>query len=168
MRFIGQVELLPEVFGNIDGRMAYLFMTDCSEEVEWEQSEPDEGENAVIIQPGDLLVPVQNLAEGPTVMAYSDEDEDCEFSTHLTLGEDPECEDDAWEDDEYCSTMPLEKVGGLPDFIQNSEFPNDEFPTLLLQLTDAVPFYVDFGDCGTGFAFLSRDGRSAKFFWQCS
>src|SRR5947208_3527423 len=55
MFFIGQVALDPNVFGNIQGRMAYVFMTDGDDYVDgtWK---PDGGENAVIVQPGDPFV----------------------------------------------------------------------------------------------------------------
>jgi len=29
-----------------------------------------------------------------------------------------------------------------------------------------VPFEVNFGDAGVGYAFLSEDGTTSKFLWQ--
>jgi hypothetical protein len=64
MMFIGQISLDLELFGDIKGKMAYLFMTsdDTGAANTWS---PNMGENAVIIQPGEPLVPVQALASGP-------------------------------------------------------------------------------------------------------
>jgi hypothetical protein len=40
---------------------------------------------------------------------------------------------------------------------------------LLLQLDSTkVPFFVNFGDAGIGYLFLSADGQTAKFLWQCA
>jgi hypothetical protein len=33
---------------------------------------------------------------------------------------------------------------------------------------ESVPFDVNFGDMGVGYAYLSEDGTAAKFLWQCS
>ena len=51
MQFIGQVAIDPRVFPNAVARMAYIFMTDLDGgDLTWD---PDAGENAVILQPGD-------------------------------------------------------------------------------------------------------------------
>jgi hypothetical protein len=180
MRFIGQVALDARLFGRIDGRMAYLFMTDDEEDVDgtWK---PDGGENAVIIQPGDLLVPVREIAEGPTLYRMASgcgnnlAQEACEFLVRLAEDEDPEFvpEGDRWRGDwalmeAYHKKLVGNKLGGTPGFLQGDEFPGDEFHRLLLQLDSTrVPFWINFGDCGIGYAFLSRSGRSGKFLWQC-
>ena len=31
----------------------------------------------------------------------------------------------------------------------------------------SVPFSVNFGDAGVGYAFMNADGTEAKFLWQC-
>jgi uncharacterized protein YwqG len=60
------------------------------------------------------------------------------------------------------------KVGGTPGFIQGDQFPDGGPWKLLLQLdSDDVPFYVNFGDAGVGYAYISEDGRKGKFLWQC-
>src|SRR5690349_5931465 len=64
MRFIGQIALEPELFGDIPGRMAYLFMTDDPDvDNTWSA---DEGENALIIQPGVPENKTEPLTKGPT------------------------------------------------------------------------------------------------------
>jgi hypothetical protein len=30
-----------------------------------------------------------------------------------------------------------------------------------------VPFYINFGDAGVGYAFLDASGSRARFLWQC-
>src|SRR5262245_38284025 len=130
MRFIGQVALTNDLFGNSDGRMAYLFMTDGDGYVSG-TSEPDGGENAVIVQPGEALVPTQSLVEGPTLYRMVQQvghdrlvPEPCEFAVHLTPLEDPEFipEHDRWELGEeanrvYCEALDGNKVGGTPGFL---------------------------------------------------
>ncbi len=181
MRFIGQVSLDPDLFGPVEGRMAYLFITDDDDYIDgtWE---PDGGENAVIIQPGELLVPAQDLAAGPTLYRMVSRPgherlvaEPCEFVARLTLSDDAPfvSEQDLWQGDEessrrYRAALGGNKIGGTPGFLQGDEFPGEEFRQLLLQLdSTGAPFCVNFGDCGIGYAFLSRQGHTGKFLWQC-
>jgi hypothetical protein len=37
----------------------------------------------------------------------------------------------------------------------------------MINIRPYVPFYIDFGDDGVGYAFISKDGHRAKFLWQC-
>lgn len=181
MQFICQVALDPHVFGEIPGRMAYLFITDEETFVD-NTFDPDGGENAVIIQPGTSEIPNQPLLTGPSlyrmVSHSSEEDlvpESCEFAVEASPGEDLEVivEDEqpyessqAWTQfTAFCSEI---KIGGTPAFLQGPEFPEGGNWRLLLQLDSAnVPFSVNFGDAGVGYAFLSEDGTSGKFLWQC-
>ena len=97
---------------------------------------------------------------------------DIEF---VEADEDPEYVDEderlEWSEEEFDAyETPLEgnKVGGTPGFIQADEFPVAGPWRLLLQLDSmTVPFHVDFGDAGIGYAYISEDGRSGKFLWQC-
>src|SRR5258708_31353901 len=66
MRFLCQVALDPHVFGEIAGRMAYLFITDGETFVD-DTFDPDGGENAVIIQPGTSEISTQPLLTGPSL-----------------------------------------------------------------------------------------------------
>jgi hypothetical protein len=163
MRFICQVALDPHIFGEIPGRMAYLFMTDLEEEFVDDTYDPDGGENAVIIQPGTNEIPTQPLLTGPTLYKRMSL-RHCEFAVEAFPGEDPETIDEDDEDDEDEQA----KVGGTPVFLQGPEFPRGHGWRLLLQLdSSAVPFSINFGDAGVGYAFLSEDGMSGKFLWQC-
>lgn len=177
MCFICQIALAPELFGEIPGRMAYLFMTDEAEVVDgtWE---PDGGENAVIVQPGHFEgTETLPLATGPSLCKWikrAGQDllspVPCEFGVELAAGVDPALEDLPWtDDDRYFDLMKENKVGGTPVFLQNPEFPEGRGWRLLLQLNSMpAPFEVNFGDAGVGYAFLSEDGTTGKFLWQCS
>ena len=69
---------------------------------------------------------------------------------------------------QYEERLKGNKLGGTPGFIQFPEFPKGGSWRLLLQLdSTTVPFFVNFGDGGVGYAFISEDGRRGKFLWQC-
>jgi uncharacterized protein YwqG len=186
MMFIGQISLDPEIFGDIPGKMAYLFMTDEEDEYVDGTWDPEGGENALIIQPGgEANVETVGLEQGPSLYRMLKHPEDgerssqpCEFAVQLQLGEDPsfvpeeklyELRESSWDDVEnYHEVLSANKVGGTPGFIQGDEFPEGGPWKLLLQLDAAeVPFEVSFGDVGVGYAFISEDGRTGKFLWQC-
>src|SRR5690242_11020911 len=69
MQFVCQIAVPAEIIGDGVFRMAYLFMTDWDGESEFPYTfEPDGGENALIIQPGDLWgKPSLSLREGPSL-----------------------------------------------------------------------------------------------------
>ena len=171
MRFIGQVALYTEIFDGIEGKMAYIFMTDGEDCVDgtWE---PEGGENAVIIQPNGDNVETKSLATGPSLYQMERREGSellhpvpCEFSVKLRLGDDPER---GFEDDMDGAAYEEVKIGGTPIFLQGEEYPEGVGWRLLLQLDSAsVPFYVNFGDAGVGYAFISGDGRKGRFLWQC-
>jgi hypothetical protein len=54
-----------------------------------------------------------------------------------------------------------------PVWLQEDEQPGEGWQ-LVVQLTDGLPFYVNFGDAGYGYAFVSPDGKEGRFLWQCS
>ena len=171
MRFICQVVLYPEIFGDVEGKMAYLFMTDGEDYVDgtWE---PEGGENALIIQPNGDNVVTKPLTTGPSLYQMEEREGSallqpvpCEFSVELKLGEEPER---GFEDDLDEAALEEVKIGGTPIFLQGEEYPEGSDWRLLLQLDSAtVPFSVNFGDAGVGYAFISGDGRKGKFLWQC-
>ena len=163
MQFICQMRLSSNLF---DG-MAYLFMTEQAELVDgkWqdvtspagrlvdETWDPEEGENAVIIQPGLSRATTTNVATGPSIyrLIKSQEGkimrkEPCEFIVHLL--DDASRVDDRLRDVASNSN----KVGGNPDFIQNTPaFLKSGDWMLLMQIDSTnVPFYINFGDSGVG------------------
>lgn len=87
---------------------------------------------------------------------------DCEFLV-VQSGVTEEAEVDS----EECGN----KIGGLPNFLQFKELPDgkEENWNLVLQLdSTSVPFCLNFGDSGVGYAFISNDGKTGKFLWQCT
>jgi uncharacterized protein YwqG len=183
MRFICQIALDPSIFGDIPGRLAYVFITDNEDEDEdvggtWES---DGGENAIIVQPGICEVPTLPLATGPTLYKMVESYQRtrvsvaCEFVVELTPGEDPDslAEDEAVHASEeswqtFTAYWDEDKIGGTPAFLQGPEFPTGGTWRLLMQLNaNKDLFEVNFGDAGIGYAFLSEDGTRGKFLWQC-
>ncbi len=161
MRFICQIALEPELFGELEAKMAYVFMTDGDEYVDgtWE---PD--------------------AEGPTLYRMVKKmfkkklvPEPYEFAVQTELSEDPEFvpqdERADWSDDqwgEYAEALDGNKIAGSPIFIQDDEFPGPGEWKLLMELDSTrVPFSINFGDGGIGYAFIAEDGKTGKFLWQC-
>ncbi|WP_413753970.1 hypothetical protein NRF20_36825 [Streptomyces sp. R-74717] len=54
-----------------------------------------------------------------------------------------------------------------PRWLQDEDEDPDEDWSLLVQLAvDRLPFWVNFGDGGVGYAFLSPDGLEGRFLWQ--
>jgi len=174
MRFICQVALYPEIFGNVKGKMAYIFMTDGEDGEDYVDGtwEPEGGENAVIIQPNGANVATKPLSSGLSLYEMKEQEGEkllqpvpCEFSVELKLGDDPE---QGFEDDLDGEAYNEVKIGGTPIFLQGEEYPEGGNWRLLLQLDSvSVPFYVNFGDAGVGYAFISGDGCKGKFLWQC-
>jgi hypothetical protein len=187
MQFICQVALYPEFFGHLPGQMAYLFMTG-DPEGQAETWDPDAGENAVVIQPGSYEGLHTAQATGPSLYRIETgqgqgREIPCEYSASLEPGEDPsmgevEAEEGRWEDledsavdqaaDALREKLDGNKIGGTPWFIQGTEYPSDDRVWLpLLQITPDVPFWINLGDAGSGYGFISEDGTVGKFLWQC-
>ena len=180
MQFVCQIALDPDIFGVSPGKMAYLFITGESEWVD-ATYDPEGGENAIIIQPGGTNdVETVPESEGPSLYTFVDGrgwegTVPYEYSVNLQPGEDPEYvgEDERveWSEaefDAYERSLDGNKVAGTPGFIQADEFPEAGPWRLLLQLDSmTVPFHVNFGDAGIGYAYISEDGRSGTFLWQC-
>src|SRR6185436_6583663 len=120
-------------------------------------------------------------AEGPTLYQMVDRGGPrllpvtVELDVELELRDDPPFIDESdrfdWSEEEseaYSSKLEGNKIGGSPLFLHSDEFPDDGPWDLLLQLDSAkVPFSINFGDAGVGYAFISRDRRKGKFLWQC-
>jgi hypothetical protein len=76
MRFIGQIALSTEIFGEMSAKMAYLFMTDEEEHIDGTWL-PDGGENALILQPqGVFDGEVQPLKQGPILQVWVQQEGD--------------------------------------------------------------------------------------------
>jgi hypothetical protein len=186
MQFICQVVLYANLFGDLDARMAYVFLTD------WDfvgvppyTGNPDSGENAVIVQPGGIWTgPSLPLYEGPGLYRRQWrsgrwEQTPCEFDVDLLLGEDPE--QGAWDDVDpddadawsaYWEALVEDKIGGTPVPTGNAmgEPPRvrRDWPLLLQLYTkgDSDPFFLNFASDGVGYAYISPDGRIGTFLWD--
>lgn len=178
MRFICQIDLSEF---NTDAKMAYLFLTDEEEYVDgtWE---PDGGENAIILQPStEIYAASVSKANGPTLYKMVKKlfsknlaPKDVEFSISLKEEVEPEFVNESdrsgWTDERlenYAKALDKNKIGGTPLFLQGTEFPDSGKWDLLMQIDSTkVPFFINFGGSGVGYAFLSEDGKKAKFLWQ--
>lgn len=183
MRFIGQIALDAQLFPDAAGCMAYLFITDEEDDYIDGTWEPDGGENAVIIQPGGAAPNVECFAQatGPSLITMVEgggirlQTVEQEYAAKLSLRDEPAYHSDdaraGWTDDQfqqYAAALEGNKLGGSPLFLQNEEFPDGGVWNLLLQLDSGkVPFSINFGDVGVGYAFIDPKGRVGKMLWQC-
>ncbi len=181
MRFICQIAIDPLLFGETEAKMAYIFITAGDEHIDgtWEH---DGGENAVILQPGNVTMPVVGLEQGPVLYSLVKKMfrkqpalQPCEFTIKTRTSTDPDYtpqkERILWSNVkwvEYAEKLDGNKIGGTPIFIENDEFPGPGNWKLLLELDSTrVPFHINFGNAGIGYAFISEDGKIGKFLWQC-
>lgn len=186
MCFICQIELFNDIFPDIEAKMAYLFMT-YDEDDSASTWEPDGGENAIILQPGNPNIPHTDIKNGPTLFEMVIKlfkkrlfkkrpvPQLCEYAVELIEGEDPDFIPEMVllkmpreERDEYTGNLEGDKIGGCPAFIQNDEFPDKSGTWKLLIQIDSttVPFSINFGDSGIGYGFINNKGTDAKFLWQ--
>jgi uncharacterized protein YwqG len=180
MQFICQIPLERELFPATAEAVAYLFMTaGGGGEDTWS---PDSGENALLLVPRNRLTDTLTVGDAPRLYRNVKKwwskkllPEVCSFSAKLTPGEDPAFIQDAKlmdmaeeQADAYRDSLSGNKLGGTPGFLQNDELPIPEPWHLLLQLDSAqVPFWINFGDAGIGYAFINGSGTEGKFLWQC-
>ncbi|MDB6027593.1 MAG: hypothetical protein JWM68_3816 [Verrucomicrobiales bacterium] len=184
MRFVCQIALSQvEALKSGPANMAYVFITDDDGSATAETWKHEGGENAVILQTGSRPFSTAGTPVGPTLERWCDAGRlsifqkltggksekvrrECEFAVGLIAREDPVDFDNLSEADTEAGLG--SKLGGTPRFIQDSEYPDDGPWQLLAQIDSCkVPFEINFGDAGVGYVFLSEDGKSAKFLWQC-
>src|SRR5881296_2484384 len=179
MQFICQIPFGPDLFSGVTEAVAYLFITSGDGDQTWV---PDGGENALIVLPRERLTTSLTVGDAPRLCRMVKKwwkkelmAESCIFSARLTLSEDPPFIPESRlfqlpeeEAKAYRKALAGNKVGGTPGFLQGDELP---FPApwhLLLQLDSTqVPFWINFGDAGIGYAFINRNGTEGKFLWQC-
>lgn len=182
MQFIGQIELIDELFGETTGQMAYIFF-DGDEEGQgtWD---PNGGLNAIIVQPGNNDAKTVAEATGPVAPVneyYDGIDWDKsglhEFKLNFEFSEEPDyLDDDAIgllidenekKYDEYAEKMEVSKIGGNPFFIQGEVIPIQGNWEFLCQLFEHdLPVWVNFGT-GIAYAFINEEGTNGKILWQC-
>ena len=176
MLFLGQVALDPVIFGEPEGRMAYLFMSD-DPSGELATMDPTAGENAVVIQPDGYDGSFSAQLTGPPwqqeVSGIVERSKRAvEFGTRFTLGEDPE-----WQDViggigtdrelyERRQSLLGSKIGGTPAWIYEPELPPGGPWRLLLQLESAAPLDLGLGDAGVLYALINEKGNRGAMLWQ--
>ncbi|MBB6430843.1 DUF1963 domain-containing protein [Algisphaera agarilytica] len=185
MQFIGQFSLQRIEGYQGTAQFAYLFMSDDGDEYIDGTWEPEGGENCLLLQPGNIASVTTNPIEnGPGLYAMKKKfgrkrlsPVSCEFHVDHTSISEPEFlsqdqllkMDDA-DGDRYVDATSGNKIGGVPGFLQNDEFPSEPAIDWLLALqldSGSVPFHINFGDAGIGYAFVKADGSDARFLWQC-
>jgi hypothetical protein len=147
MRFLGQFTLAGGVLG-------YLFMTGHGRGSVDGTYDPEGGENALLVQPGGRVpgfVTVRARAEGPTAGA-----------DHL-----PRPAEEGGTDPDGHAWQYLGGPGIEPRWLQGEETPGDGWRLLVQLDSGRLPFPVDFGDSGVGYAFTAPDGKEGRFLWQC-
>lgn len=179
MQFICQIPFGPELFPGSGEAVAYLFMTSGDADETWVA---DGGENALIIVPREKTTKSLTIGEAPRLCRMVKkwwkktlEPESCTFAVKLTSGEDPAFIPEAalvrMPEEQaklYRSALAGNKLGGTPGFLQGDELPIAEPWHLLLQLDSTqVPFWINFGDAGIGYAFMNAAGTEGRFLWQC-
>lgn len=180
MQFICQIPFGTELFPGASEKMAYLFMS-CSDAGD-ETWEPEGGENALLVLSREDLTASLTHGEAPLLFRMVKKwwrrklvSETCCFTARLTPAEDPDFIPLATLDEmpeaqakAYRDALGGNKLGGSPGFLQGDELPLPEPWLLLLQLDSAqVPFWINFGDVGIGYAFINTDGTEGRFLWQC-
>lgn len=177
MRFICQIALDPNMFGIIEAEIAYLFLSDDSDN-RW----PDRSENAVILQPGGFPINLKTTQEeiGPTLLTKEMRAQNqqsyvqSEYRVLQTISDDPEFLDlsaisklDKTSQRNYLNTLVGNKIGGTPYSWVDNQFPIDNRWKLILAIDSTdVPFFLDFGGTGIGYMFLSPDGKRGKYLCQ--
>lgn len=182
MLFIGQVVIESPLFPTNTPRIAYLFITEDTEENagQIETWDPRAGENAVIIQtPAADRAPV--IIDGPHLtesywVGFDRKDAPLELATTVSIEPIPDesIRDEIRLDRDRAIVYFNEqgqKIGGIPDWIQTDEMP--EGWRLLLQLghnpwveSQAIDTNWNFGT-GTCYVVVSPDYSEGILLWQC-
>jgi len=177
MMFICQIELDNRLFNDDVMRMAYIFVTHAEtpddDFFDPDIISPDEGENAVIIQPcGYVDVEIKNIENGPTLfdylglpyeayvrLKYAQDPDFIDSYTFMQLSEDKRME--------YCKSVDGNKIGGTPYFFQGDEFETEDKYSLLMQLnSNFLPFYLNLGASPTAHVFISNNFTNGSFLIQ--
>lgn len=166
MMFVGQIVLDKNIFGNETKKVAYIFISHKENPddnfFDPDIIYPDGGENAVIIQPG-IAPEVKTIPQstGPTLFDFGGHP--YEGVPTLNSGTDPEFINSSKflllpenEQKKYYNSVDGNKIGGVPAFFQEDEWPEGDWQ-LLMQLNTKLPFYLNLGASPTLFAFISKD-----------
>lgn len=186
--FLCQIELVGELFGKIQPKVAYVFHGGNPD-----GSEPgwltDHGDTAIVLQPGNLVFH-QDIgmsthfvieASGPTLQDKNGEwigehyiTRDVEYVPILKLGKDQAYVNEELSEEQDEAFMG-HKIGGSPSLWDDWFMPEggqSEWNLLLqMESTDQsqveTPFGVYYGDGGCGWWFISRDGTKLEYSEIC-
>ena len=176
LAFIGQIVLEKKIYGTTPAKVAYLFI---NPEDFADSALPEDGENAVILQPGNnAFYDCIDASTGPALQHSSnttfDTDGLCEFEVTLEYREEVPVDELKYKrimldmENQPSSFIQEEEVlavlGGTPAWMQadDSLFDNAR---LIIQMEEDMPFQVDFG-MGDLYAFMNEAGTEAKCLWQ--
>lgn len=175
MRFVCQIAI-PAYMANASPSLAYIFITladdDDRDFFDPDIIFPDDGENAVIVQPG---LPFDGetlpLSNGPTL--FMEDGSPAEFTVDVEEGEDPPLmpheeylQLSPSEQDRYFDAVYGNKIGGTPDYDEDL---GEGTWRLLLQLnSNSVPFYLNLGASPQAMAFLRAEDGQGKLLIQDS
>jgi hypothetical protein len=128
--------------------------------------DPESGGNAALLVDSSAAVGMA-VPPGPTLLGGVSPVRPIEYDdTPNESGEDPYC------DHMVADSTVLGKAGGAPHWIQNDETPQcpcGRSMTFVAQLEDRGAGGINFGDAGTGYAFVCHGcPNQARFLWQCS
>ena len=186
MMFVGQVPIPGEMV-----RMAYLFVTDDDEGMA-EGYRPEAGDTALLVQPGGRIPAfVRTIGEpvGPSLWRRGARwREKIPAELHLDLEPLEPAEEslletaiDAQESERAGIYLDLPQdcpatgsyLGGRPLFGQPTCIEVDDDCRFFFQLEcggveyDSTSYTLNFGEGGTGYAFLSPDHLEGRFYWDC-
>lgn len=173
MLFIGQIELEKEIFGNFVGKMAYIFISDDQTGL-LKTDDPDYGENAVVIQPGNFKSKSVKIRKGPTLLKekhswfkFGRQFEEIEYSVNLIKSHEPVITKGERVNESDFKILSKNKIMGNPLLLQN---PPDSLNLsewlLLFQIQSENPLPICFGDGGFAYALINSNGTEGRFFWQ--
>jgi len=156
--------------------VAYLFI---NPEDFADSALPEDGENAVILQPGNnAFYNCTDAATGPAMQHPAntsfDPDGLCEFEVTLEYREEVPVDELKYKrimldmENQPASFIQEENVlavlGGTPAWMQADDSPFKD-ARMIIQMEEDMPFQVDFG-MGDLYAFMNADGTEAKCLWQ--
>ncbi len=169
MMFIAQIKIDNDLFPGVDADAAYIFIAE-DKDGELDTFDPEAGTNQVVLQHfGKGSSSTSQSEYGPTVseQAYGIVVKTVDESVvvdETTAGIDVEALNQL-SDQHHASS----KIGGVPEFMQNEEYPASAVEWQLLLQLDPVdlPFDMFLNDYATIYAYIAADGSCAKLLWQC-
>lgn len=175
MMFVGQIAVTKNMLGNIEGFVAYIFVThpeNCDDlffdpdVIDW-----NGGENAVVIQTYENKCVGRRFSDGPTV--FDEKNEQYEYIPILKEGYDPDfLTSDEYrklnteQRDKYFNAIDTNKIGGTPNFFREDAWPKGEWILLLQLKCNFLPFVLRLGSMPVMYVFITKDFKRAGLLIQ--